>query len=221
LKRKPNPLLMTQNEAEDKERKDPIVEKFIRFCESDFGRRVMDHEADYLRKEFNAEKKILDVGCGIGSIEERLADLNIVGLESSPQMLEEARRRSTKTFVGGNAYTMPFPDGSFEGVFLITALEFLENYRLAVVEAARVLKRGGRIVVMLLNPESEYFKAHFQKPGDYFRNIKHTSYVEIENHMSRFFELKSEYFLGIDGANIFETQDKKWASLYVIKGTRK
>lgn len=181
----------------------------------------MNWEAYYLRKEFAGKKKILDVGCGIGSIEESLPDLNITGLESSGEMLEEARRRSNKTFSKGDAYTMPFPDGSFDGVFFVTTLEFLENYRLAVVEAARVLEKGGRIVVMLLNPESEYFKAHFKKSGDYFRNIKRTSYVEIENYMSWFFELKSEYFLGIDGANIFETQDKKWASLYVIKGTKK
>ncbi|MEW6748947.1 MAG: class I SAM-dependent methyltransferase [Candidatus Micrarchaeota archaeon] len=200
--------------------KDPVVEKFIRFCESDFGKRVMNLEADYLRKELAGCGKILDIGCGIGSIEERLPDLDITGLESSGKMIEEARRRSDKTFIRGDAYSMPFPDSSFDGAFFVTALEFLENYRLAVVEAARVLKKGGRIVVMMLNPESEYFKAHLQKPGDYFRNIKHAGYEQIEERMSRFFELGSEYFLGINGEETFETQDKKWASLYVLKGIR-
>ncbi|MEW6035001.1 MAG: class I SAM-dependent methyltransferase [Candidatus Micrarchaeota archaeon] len=199
---------------------DPIVEKFIRFCESDFGKRVMDLEAAYLRKELSGCEKILDIGCGIGSIEERLPALDITGLETG-EMIEEARRRSDKAFIRGNAYTMPFPDSSFDGAFFLTTLEFLDDYQLAIVEAARILKRDGKMVIMMLNQESEYFKAHFQKPDDYFRNIKYTSYDRIEEHASRFFELKSEYFLGISGTKVSEEGDRTSAALFVLKGRKR
>lgn len=198
----------------------PLVEKFIRFCESDFGKRVMDIEANYIRKELSGCSKILDVGCGIGSIEERLPDLNIVGLERSEEMLREARRRSDKTFIYGDAYSMPFPDWSFDGVFFVTTLEFLDNYMLAVVESARVLKRDGKIVVMMLNPESEYFKAHYAKEGDYFRNIKHIDYTPIVAHLSNFFQLNTGYFLGVEGENVSIQGDRNSAALFVIKGTK-
>src|SRR3989338_1109822 len=209
-----------QNEK-NKERQDPIVEKFIRFCASDFGRKVMDAEADYLRKKLAGRKKILEIGCGIGAFEQRLSDLNITGLDSSEAMLEEARKRSNKTFIRGSAYALPFPDSSFDAVFFVTTLEFLDDYRKAIEEAARVLEKGGKLIVMMLNPESEYFKIHFQKPDDYFRTIKHTNTEEIWRWASNFFELQGEYFLGIRSNEVFDSSDRSFAALYVIKGMRK
>ena len=208
-----------QNEK-NKERKDPIVERFIRFCASDFGRKVMDAEADYLRKKLAGRKKILEIGCGIGAFEQRLSDLNITGLDSSEAMLEEARKRSNKTFIRGSAYHLPFPDSSFDAVFFVTTLEFLDDYKKAIEETARILEKGGKLIVMVLNPESEYFKSHYQKPGDYFRKIKHMDFEEILERISKFFEMEAEYFLGIRGNEIFDTQDKKFAALYVIKGIK-
>ena len=73
---------------------------------------------------------------------------------------------------------------------------------------------------MVLNPESEYFKSHYQKPGDYFRKIKHMDFEEILERISKFFEMEAEYFLGIRGKEIFDTRDKKFAALYVIKGIK-
>lgn len=44
------------------------VERFIRFCESDFGTAVMDREAASLKQFVDPEDRILDVGAGIGSV---------------------------------------------------------------------------------------------------------------------------------------------------------
>lgn len=59
------------------------VEKFIRFCGSDFGKKILDKEAEYLYSELKSNRNILDVACGNGSFEERLSKLNIVGLDNS------------------------------------------------------------------------------------------------------------------------------------------
>lgn len=196
------------------------VEKFVRFYESDFGKKVLGREADYLYNELRDCKKILDIGCGIGSFEERLAKLNIIGLDSSKEMLEEARKRSDKKFVLGNAENLDFSEESFDGVFAVTTLEFLESYKKAMDEVVRVLEPGGKFVAMILNPESEYFKAHTQKADSYFRRIKHTNIKEIESYISKFFAATGEYFLGIRGQEVFDSRDKNLASLYVIKGIK-
>jgi ubiquinone/menaquinone biosynthesis C-methylase UbiE len=196
------------------------IEKFLRFYESEFGKKVLSKEAEYLNNELRGRRKILDVGCGVGYFEEMLSDLNITGLDSSKEALEEARRRSGKRFVLGDAGNLPFPDRSFDGAFTVTTLEFLEDYEKAVDEVARVLEPSGKFVAMMLNPESEYFKSHILRPGSYFRRIKHADPKEMEKYISKLFTATGEYFLGIRDQEVLDTHDRNLAALYVVKGTR-
>jgi len=78
------------------------VEKFVWFCDSELGKRVMKEEAEYVYNELRNYGKILDVGCGISSFKQILPSLNIIGLDTSEEMLEEARKKSDKTFIQGN-----------------------------------------------------------------------------------------------------------------------
>ena len=198
------------------------VEKFVRFCTSDFGRRILEREAEYINRELRDSKSILDVGCGIGQFEQKLSNLNITGLDTSTEMLEEAKRRSHNNFVLDNAEHLDFVDGSFEAVLYVTSLEFLDNYQRAIQEAWRVTKPDGRLLAMILNPSSEYFNEQIQREGSYFSKAKHNDLDEIRNHILRYYHLsKSEYFLGIRGQRIFDTTDKRFASLYVISGCKK
>ncbi|MEW6592790.1 MAG: SAM-dependent methyltransferase, partial [Candidatus Hadarchaeota archaeon] len=57
------------------------VEKFIGFCVSELGKNVTDMEASYIRKHLKAGDRILNVGCGIGWLEEKLHDFDITGLD--------------------------------------------------------------------------------------------------------------------------------------------
>ena len=165
--------------------------------------------------------KILDVGCGIGAFEQNLPSLNIVGLDVSEEMLEEARKRSAKTFVRGDAEHLEFRDSAFDAVFTVTTLEFLDDYRRTVKEIARVTRQYGKILAMLLNPESEYFKREIKKPGDYFKRVKHTDLKETRDYISQFYTIvKEEYFLGIEEQRVFDTNDEKHASLYVVVGLK-
>lgn len=196
------------------------VEKFEQFYQSEFGKRILAKEVEYLRRELKGLKNILDVGCGIGYFEKMLAELNITGLDSMIEALEKAKKISDKNFVLGNATRLDFPDASFDGVFSVTTLEFLDNYEKAVDEIVRVLKPGGKLVAMILNPESDYFKTRAQNKNSYFARIKHLDPKDIENYISRLLSTRGEYFLGIKGQEIFETCDKKLAALYVIVGTK-
>jgi ubiquinone/menaquinone biosynthesis C-methylase UbiE len=103
----------------------------------------------------------------------------------------------------------------------VTTLEFLDNYKKAVKEIARVTKRYGKFLVMMLNPKSEYFTEEIKKLGDYFRRLKHTNLEEIRNYISLLYTIsKEEYFLGIRGDHIFDTDDDRYGSLYVIVGIK-
>ena len=197
------------------------VEKFVRSWESDFGQNILEKEAEYVYQELGGCQRILDVGCGIGSFEQRLATLDITGLDASEEMLKEARKRSNKTFVLGNAESLDFGDSSFDAVFYVATLEFLTDYQRAIQEAYRVTKPNGKLLVMMLNPESEYFHEHFQRTDSYFRRIKHTDLREVEKSIARFYHItKEEYFLGIKGQQVFDTSDKRYASLHVLVGKK-
>ena len=198
-----------------------VVEKYIRFCESSFGDRLMTKEADYLRKALHGRRKILDVGCGIGIIEQKLTEFDICGVDTDAEMLEAARARTPNTYCRADATALPFRNASFAAVFFVTSLEFIEDYKAALDEAARVLEPRGKLVLMVLNPESDYFKGHYAKEGSYFRRIKHKNLRAIVDYTMPRFEVITHYFLGIDGEIIFDSQDKAFASLFVINGIKK
>src|SRR4051795_10796325 len=61
--------------------------------------------------------RTLDVACGTGFLTRHLRG-EVVGLDQSAAMLEEARRQAPHAeFVQGDALALPFPDGSFDRVF--------------------------------------------------------------------------------------------------------
>ena len=198
------------------------VEKFTRFCTTDFGKRILQREAAYINRELHNYHNILDVGCGIGTFEQYLPHLNITGLDISADMLHEARSRSEKVFVQGNAEQMKFDNAIFDAVFTVATLEFLDDYRAALREIARVTQAHGKFVAMILNPESNYFQSHVAKPGDYFTRMKHRNLAEIQDTISSVYNItRAEYFLGIDGTRVFETHNPHQASIFAIVGIRK
>ena len=198
-----------------------VVEKYIGFCESRFGRSLMTKEADYLRNELKGRRKILDVGCGIGTFEQRLSELNIIGVDMSKEMIETARATTPNTYCLVDAKRLPFSDASFDALFYVTSLEFMDDYKGAIDEAVRVLEPEGKLVAMVLNPESLYFKIHYSKEGSYFRKMKHKNPGQMVDYIERCFNVQTHYFLGIDGEKIFDTEDKRYASLFIIKGNKK
>ena len=78
-----------------------------------------DAELDGLRQALGAltPARTLDVGCGTGFLTRHLPG-EIVGLDQSRSMLEEARRQAPNAeYVHANALELPFPEGSFDRVF--------------------------------------------------------------------------------------------------------
>lgn len=70
-------------------------------------------------------KKILDLGCGSGIQSKQLlqAGLEVIGLDLSPEMIRQAKKRIPKAkFIVGDMTKMDFPKESFDGVFAQASL---------------------------------------------------------------------------------------------------
>jgi ubiquinone/menaquinone biosynthesis C-methylase UbiE len=88
-----------------------------RFAERD--RPGWDEELQAFRRTLEAlpPARTLDVACGTGFLTRHLPG-EIVGLDQSESMLEEARRQAPNaTYLSGDGLSLPFEDGSFERVF--------------------------------------------------------------------------------------------------------
>lgn len=71
-------------------------------------------------------ERILDVGCGTGQLTAEIAraGAEVTGIDSSPAMIEEARRNFSEIrFAVHDVCTLPF-DGVFDGVFSNAALHW-------------------------------------------------------------------------------------------------
>jgi len=197
------------------------MKKFLQSCKSEFWKKVFKAELDYILHQLKGNKDVLSVGCGPAIIEADLAEhgFSITGLDISKEALDQTPD-SIRTVVG-SAEKMDFADCSFDAVIYVASLQFIEKYEKAIKETSRVLKPGGKFLAMLLNPQSEFFKEKSQNPDSYVNKIKHTNLSEIERTIVEYFSVKTEYFLGIKGTEIFQSRDSNVASLYVIKGTKK
>jgi len=112
---------------------------------------------------------LLDAGTGTGRMLELLAPFirRGVGIDVSAEMLAIARDRLERAQAHhcqvrlGDLYRLPFPDGSndqgFDAALFHQVLHYLDDPQAAIVEAARVLRPGGQIVVVDFAPHELEF----------------------------------------------------------------
>lgn len=197
------------------------MEKYLQSCKSEFWMEVFDAELDYILRQLKDVEDILSVGCGPAVIETGLAEhgFNVTGLDISEEALDCAP--DIVRTVAGSAEKMGFESGSFDAVIYVASLQFIRKYKQAVEETFRVLGPDGKLLAMLLNPQSDFFREKMKNPDSYINKIKHTDINEIEKLISEYFCVETEYFLGIKEKEIFQCRVSNQASLYVIKGTKK
>jgi len=97
-------------------------------------------------------RKIVDLATGTGdlalAVQKKLPDAEVTGVDFVPEMLELARRKGVRETILADAMKLPFPDASFDCVTIAFGLRNMENWRDALVEMSRVLKRDGRLLVL-------------------------------------------------------------------------
>jgi ArsR family transcriptional regulator len=114
-----------------------------------------------------AVEALLDLGTGTGRILQLLSDRyrRAVGVDASRDMLSVARSNLDKagilsaTVRHGDILNLPLDAGDFDLVTIHQVLHFLEEPELALAEAARMLRPGGRLAIIDLAPhELDYLR---------------------------------------------------------------
>jgi SAM-dependent methyltransferase len=99
--------------------------------------------------------RVLDVGCGEGQVARRLAapGVSVVGVDPAAAQLRVAcLRGGAPTYARADAVRLPFADASFDAVVICLALEHVDDFARALAEAARVLRTGGRFLLLVGHP---------------------------------------------------------------------
>ena len=111
-----------------------------------------------------AGKRVIDVGCGDGTLVRLLAGhgAHVLGIECSPRQLAKARAQppvADEEIVEGVAQALPSPDSSADAVAFFNSLHHIppRDMEAALAEAARVLKPGGLIYLSEPLPEGPFF----------------------------------------------------------------
>lgn len=98
--------------------------------------------------------EVVDLGCGVGHLTASLASngFRVHGIDNCPDMIRLARRNCKSPsvdFIEGSAYALPFSDGSIDAVVMRMLLHNLEkDLRSALLEAKRVLRNSGRLLIV-------------------------------------------------------------------------
>jgi ubiquinone/menaquinone biosynthesis C-methylase UbiE len=120
-----------------------------------FARRTAANCAGFLLPHLQAGMRLLDCGCGPGSITLGLAAVvapgEVVGIDLDAASIDIAQKQTVEPQLGqvrfevANVYELPFPDASFDVVFSHALLLHIREPVRALKEMKRVLKPGGLI----------------------------------------------------------------------------
>lgn len=103
-----------------------------------------------------ADASVLDVACGTGDLAleiNRGSQAQVIGTDFCRPMLEFAKTKSAGEshpipYVEGDAMGLPFDEGRFDAVTIAFGLRNLANVGGGLAELCRILKTGGRLVVL-------------------------------------------------------------------------
>ena len=142
-----------------------VYEQFAKLEEGHFwfqGRRTIFF--DLIERAFSesgtspngrqAERQILEVGCGPGTFAETIPNRDLTCLDPIPAMLAVAEKRvnanreNPAKFVEATAEDMPFEDAVFDGVCSLFSFRDWFDKRAGLAEVNRVLKPGGTLVIV-------------------------------------------------------------------------
>jgi SAM-dependent methyltransferase len=125
--------------------------------------RTAENSAAYLLPHLAADARILDIGCGPGTITADLAGRvpqgHVTGIDAAQEVIEQARAAFPRTepdqqsgrrnldFATGDVYALDYPDGSFDVVHAHQVLQHLGDPVGALREMRRVTRPGGLVAV--------------------------------------------------------------------------
>jgi ubiquinone/menaquinone biosynthesis C-methylase UbiE len=123
----------------------------LAFAQEELSKQVAD------AGQIHSGERVLDCGCGFGgtiaNLNDRLHNLDMVGLNIDPRQLEVARSNfqakdgNLANFIEGDACVLPFEDNSFDRVLAVECIFHFPSRQQFFREVQRVLKPGGTLAL--------------------------------------------------------------------------
>jgi ubiquinone/menaquinone biosynthesis C-methylase UbiE len=113
-----------------------------------------------IRKYLGKSGSVLDVGCGTGLLLSKLAAKRRIGVDLSSGLLKQLRNKGGDRgleLVQADAESLPFRADSFDTVYSVNLLEHVPHPERVVSEGVRVLKRGGKLILITPNGDVGLF----------------------------------------------------------------
>ncbi len=176
-------------------------------------------ENDFLLREVMSWFKeikginILDVGCAKGRFVKTLYEKGTIisGIDITKNFIIMAKKKVPRAnLVSANAIEIPFKNNFFDGILCIEVIEHIPDTEKVIIEMLRVLKPGGKIIIIDKNIFSLHFKyliptwlykriqekrGKWMYPDNFPFKEKYFSYSEINKILKKYCSVVDSKFL--------------------------
>jgi len=162
-----------------------------------YAKRYHNWWTEQMLARVRTDGRLLDNGCGIGLLFDKIASGQVVGLDISREMLKYASKYSDKLILG-NSQKLPLKDDCFDVVFCRSLLHHLPQPQLAVKEMYRVLKPEGEVVIVDTNRSllSALPRIIANRGEHFWQGHKNLSRAAIEQLLKPYFEIEEVMYFG-------------------------
>jgi SAM-dependent methyltransferase len=146
---------------------------------------------DWGLEQVRLEKRftLLDVGCGGGRTIQKLAAVasegQVFGVDYSPTSVAAARHKNAESIASGRVQIqqasvshLPFPDGTFDVVTAVETHYYWPDFVADLREILRVLKPGGRLVIIAETYKGRRFDALYRP----IMMLLRATYLTVDEH---------------------------------------
>lgn len=137
---------------------------------------------------FKPFDRVLDIGCGVGAVLGVLAQafkgLRLAGIDIEPKQVAAARAHLAALghpdadLRAGDASRLPWPDHTFDHVYMMWFIEHLSDPQPILREALRVLKPGGTITIN----ETDYTTFKLTPASPDWDHLEHAQFEHFRRH---------------------------------------
>lgn len=120
----------------------------ISLCASETGARSIRKRLQTI--PFSSNKKVLDLACGVNLLGKTFSD-NVYAIDTSKEAIRFARKNGINAKLGDVEKKFDYPNNYFDIVIASQIIEHLVNPDHLILEAKRVLKKGGIIIIITPN----------------------------------------------------------------------
>lgn len=170
-----------------------VANKYDAYFTKPKGRYVWQAETELMKRliDIDPGMKVLEIGCGTGlySIPFARKGCDVTGIDISEEMLDIAREKSHVddvdiTLLNMNADKLKFNDGSFDRIFSMGVLDFVDDLSVTFEQAYRTLKPGGKISIAVVNRDSDWGKHYMDKAYNKGKVYEHAKFKSMEDLMA-------------------------------------